>query len=178
MQMGYQDEPSDVPENIFCSKCGNQESAGSRFCYRCGAPLAGTPFSFSSVRENARVLVQSINENIDKVAIASVVIALIGLLIGGGIYAGLGAIGLGLYAKRLIEDGRGTRRKLAVAGIWLGVAVSVIALYQAGFNAGFNTGVNTGYTTGVQAGMQAGRTAGEQETWDSIGTAIGSLFGL
>lgn len=174
--MGYQDEPSDVPENIFCSKCGNQESAGSRFCSRCGAPLAGTPFSFSGVRENARVLVQRINENIDKVAIASVVIALIGLLIGGGIYVGLGAIGIGIYAKRLIEKGRGTRRKLAVAGIWLGVTVSVLAVYRAGFTDGLNAGYATGKQAGMEAGRNAGIEAGKQQMVDDILDTIVSVF--
>lgn len=174
--MEQQNKPSDVSENIFCSKCGNQESVGSRFCSKCGAPLAGTPFSFLGVREKASALFQSINENIDKVAIASVVIAAIGLLIGGGIYVGLGAIGLGVYAKRLIEKGRGRRRKLAVTGIWLGIAVSVLAVYRAGFIDGLNAGYATGKQAGMEVGRSAGVEAGKQQMVDDILNTIVSVF--
>jgi len=165
--MEQQDRSLDTQEVIFCSKCGNQESAGSRFCAKCGAPLAGAPFSSSDVREKARTLIQSIDENIDKVAIASVAVAAFGYFVCG-IYAGLVAIGLGVYAKRVIEKGLGSRRKLAIAGIWLGTAVAVLAVY--------NTGLAYGYAVGLEVGRSSGIEAGKQQMVNGILDTIVSIL--
>lgn len=54
--------------------------------------------------------------------------AAIGFFIFGGIYAGLGAVALGFFAKSQINKGKGTGRKLALAGIWSGAIVSVLVI--------------------------------------------------
>jgi uncharacterized membrane protein len=66
---------------------------------------------------------------INKFAITSVVLSAFGLFLFGGIFAGLGAVGCGLYAKNQIEKGNGSGKKLAVTGIWGGSAVIVLILF-------------------------------------------------
>lgn len=137
--MEQQDEPSNVPRNIFCSKCGNKGSVNSRFCSKCGAQLVKP---LSSKLDSALNHVSKIKRNIKKLwqrpngkrTVGVVAVACLGLLLICifwplfGVLTGLGAVGWGIFIKKKSKKTNGNGLWLAATWAWGGIAVFVLSV--------------------------------------------------
>ena len=93
---------------MFCSKCGEKNAAGAKFCSSCGAPLTQA----AAVEAPAPRAVGG--KRTSGMAIASLILGILGISILAIIF---GAIGISQTGKDPNLKGRG----MAVAGLVLGI---------------------------------------------------------
>jgi|WetSurMetagenome_2_1015567.scaffolds.fasta_scaffold605978_2 uncharacterized membrane protein YvbJ len=107
---------------MYCVKCGTENSEDSTFCKKCGMGLSlETPTSHESYDQNV-----SVKPRKSKLAVASLVLSIVGILINPCIVLAIifGGIAISKTGKDPSLSGRG----MAIAGIVIGIIGAILWL--------------------------------------------------